>query len=509
MKLAVPESKADKIKLYRLMKARRLAVARADPASFIEYCFVHDKTKRPLVNEPFHIEWQDFFTNVRYGVIEASIEFGKSIQIGVGRVIWEIGKDPNTRIVLLGASEDAAKKLAQRIRREIDYNPKIKEIFPHLQRSPKSGDPWNDRNFTVARKIDTTDPTVQARSVGSRDFNGSRSDIIIIDDLLNFEWTQSQLVRNKLEVWFDEIVLGRVQDDYETGEYGRVFFIGNPWHADDLMQRLKARPSWKSLQTACVTNPTEHESRWIPTWPKQWPMQRIIDKRESMASSAFSFARKFLCQILDDSQRRFKREWIDHMFAQGKGRTLLERQPTGRFGAPLRCFTGLDPAMGEKDKDAFSCLFTIALDHVMRRIVVDVRSGRWTGPELLDQCVKVCTVFDSELIVESNQAQRWMAQFGRERGLSARTYHTSAQTKWSEEYGVESIAMEMRAGLWVAPSGSTGLDRPKELVLWANECLDYDPSMHTGDRLMASWLAREGARQYALPRTQQSNHMTR
>jgi hypothetical protein len=509
VELQIPEDRAGKLKLFKLMKARRIARAREDPSDFIEYCFTHDKTGAPLRNEQFHRDWQEFFSTCRYGVIEAAVEFGKSIQIGVGRIIWEIGTDPNVRIVLLGANEDAAEKLARRIRREIDYNPRIKEVFPNLRRSGRRGDSWSDSDFTVARTLEMTDPTVQARSVGSRNLNGSRSDIIVIDDLLNFDVTHSILVRNKLEVWFDEIVLSRVQDDYETGEYGRCFWIGNPWHADDLSQRLKKRPGWRHMTTAVVENPEAPESQWRPKWPRQWPLQRIFDKRSTMAMSSFSFARKYLCLILDEAQRRFKRSWINHMLAQGRGRELLEKQPVGRYGAPLRCFTGLDPGVGEKDIDAVSCLFTVAIDHAGRRCVIDIRSGRWTGPELLDQCESVSKTYDSELVVESNATQRWMQQFAQDRGINARTFFTGAHNKWSEEYGVESLAIEMKNGLWIAPSGRDGESIPEEVSSWCSECLDYDPGMHTGDRLMASWLAREGARQWTQPRSQRSNHMAR
>jgi hypothetical protein len=32
--------------------------------------------------------------------------------------------------------------------------------------------------------------------------------------------------------------------------------------------------------------------------------------------------------------------------------------------------------------------------------------------------------------------------------------------------------------------------------MWLSEARAFDPSAHTGDRLMASWLAKEGVRQF-------------
>lgn len=505
--LKLPESKADKLRLYQLLKARRIARAREDPAAFVEYAIPNEKTGKEIVNAPFHLDWQRFCSENDWGVISASVELGKSVQLGVGRLIWEIGRDPTLRCLLVGANDDAARKMLNAIRRHVERNPRIREVFPGLKPSPERGDPWNDEDIRVAGATFSRDPTIQSRSVGSRNILGSRLDLVVIDDLLQVDNTRTKTQRDKLEEWFDDVIVTRISDDYENQEYGRIWFIGNPWDRDDLMARLKARPGFAFIETPAVENPDDPPSQWRPTWIEQWPLERLLKRRQGML--AVSFARKFLCRVLDASQRRFKKAWIDHMFAQGRGRQLLDVQPKGRGGAPLRCFTGLDPAVGEKDIDAVSALFTIALDHANRRIVVDLRSGRWTGPELLDQCEEVCRTFDSELIVESNATQRWMAQFALERGVNARTFFTSASNKWSEQYGVESLAIEMKNGLWVAPSGATGLERPDELVEWSEELMNYDPGSHTGDRLMASWLAREGARQWSRPRGQASNHMAR
>jgi hypothetical protein len=36
----------------------------------------------------------------------------------------------------------------------------------------------------------------------------------------------------------------------------------------------------------------------------------------------------------------------------------------------------------------------------------------------------------------------------------------------------------------------------KEILDWISELLFFDPREHTGDRVMASWFAREGARRF-------------
>jgi len=53
---------------------------------------------------------------------------------------------------------------------------------------------------------------------------------------------------------------------------------------------------------------------------------------------------------------------------------------------------------------------------------------------------------------------------------------------------------------WVLPSGATGEAVPPEARAWIREMLYYSPGAHTGDRLMASWLAREALRRFAAPK---------
>ena len=57
--------------------------------------------------------------------------------------------------------------------------------------------------------------------------------------------------------------------------------------------------------------------------------------------------------------------------------------------------------------------------------------------------------------------------------------------------GVESLAAELHAKKWRIPNKDGMLH--KQVAKWIDEMLYYDPAAHTGDRLMASWFARQGA----------------
>ena len=207
-------------------KKKQIRAAKKDPGAFIEYCFRNEKTGKVLKNAPFHEEWQEFFTNNKWAILISPIEHSKTWQIGIGRAIWEIGQNPNIRILLIGESEPSAKKLLKIIKREIIENERVHEVFPELRRSSNHEDPWSSTEITVERDRRMKEPTIQARGAKAKSILGSRLDLIIIDDLLNIENTGSKTVRDSLEYWFDTTVFSRIQDYYENGKLVRESIYG-------------------------------------------------------------------------------------------------------------------------------------------------------------------------------------------------------------------------------------------------------------------------------------------
>jgi hypothetical protein len=231
--------------------------------------------------------------------------------------------------------------------------------------------------------------------------------------------------------------------------------------------------------------------RWRMLWPEQWSRERLLDMRAILQEHVFF--RKYFTRVRLDASARFKDSWIALMLRLGQGRTFLDRAPKAQGGLrSLPCFTGVDLGIGEGKDDALTTVFTIAVDERGRCIVVDIQSGHWTGPEILDKLARVWLQFGSTIAVEDNAAQKFLVQFGNER-FPVVGLHTGSN-KHHEEFGVESIAVEMRNGWWVCPSGTDGQTLHEEARAWISEMQHYSPSAHTGDRIMASWKAREAAR---------------
>lgn len=457
---------------------RKLLRARRDPSEFIEFALRHEQTGALLRNAPFHREWQESCTEHNYLVLMAPVEHAKTNQLSIGRVLWEIGKNPNLRVAIISDTASQARKILYSIRQHIERNKLLHMVFPGLRRSERQGEAWNNEQLIVHREIISKDPTVQALgSFGA--LNGSRVDLTLIDDVCDFENTRTATQREKLVNWIDTTAIQRVT------EGGRVWVVGTPWHREDALHVLSKRPGFEFKRYAAVLNPLAQQDQWVPLWPQQWSRKRLVERAENTTPTAFS--RKFLTQVVDDSTSRFKQSWLARMCQLGEGLRFEPSLPNAQF--PI--FAGVDLAFGGDDL----CAIVVLGLKGQQRIVLNIESGRWQASEILARIRRVYYSYPSPIIgVESNGAQKFVADMA---DVPVVPMVTTGKNKHDLQFGVESLAVEMRAGKWVLPS-TGGVPEP-EGAAWLQELAHYDPSGHTGDRVMASWIAREVSRLDASP----------
>lgn len=473
--------------MKRVQLVRR---ARKDPSAFIEYVLRNERDGSVIQNAPFHREWQEFITANDYAALMAPVEHAKSQQISVGRLLFELGTNPGLRCALISNTAEQAKKLLRQIRTEIEENPRLHEVFPKLRRSSRKADPWHATAITVQRDVVSKDPSVAAYGAGGP-IVGSRLDLIILDDVLDFENTLTSGQRKKLIEWFDTTVLTRATEEC------KVWAIGTPWALEDLLHDLMKRPGFASRTYAAVANPDDNPLKWKPIWPEQWPVSRLLKRKANTLPGVF--ARKYLCRVRRDDTSRFKQLWIDRMLAAGKGRYFVSAPPRSNVRGPLiPCFTGVDLGVGKGKTAAKTVLFTIGLLRGDKRVILEIESGRWRSPEIVDRLESVWKRFGSVILVENNGAQQFLLD-GCAHRFPVHGFRTDKK-KWSPEHGVETLAVEIRNGQWIAPSGRDGVTIDPELQAWLSDCLYYDPEAHTGDHLMAAWFAREAARLYSAGR---------
>ncbi len=190
------------------------------------------------------------------------------------------------------------------------------------------------------------------------------------------------------------------------------------------------------------------------------------------------------------------------------------------YRGPNLTVTGVDLALGQGEEHDFTALFTFEViptisilipaneplplgtgqDRLMvlknSRRVLDVDFGRWRGRTVVDKIIDKARKYNSITRVESNSGQDFLRQWTLDADVSVPVRaHTTGANKHHRIHGVESVFIELENGAWLLPSEADGTV-PPGLAQALDDCLNYKPPpAHTGDVLMAWWLARAQARE--------------
>jgi hypothetical protein len=484
----------------QLAWAAMLRLARRDCPAFCEMVLRDEETGNHIQVKPFQAAWHYAIERYRNVVIWAFPESGKTQQLAIARVLWLLGKDQRRRYAVLSATQSQAKKIIRTAQQHIIENQILHQVFPDLRR----GTLWTDVSLEVERPGGIKDPSLQAYSPEGGTIQGARLDGLIIDDVLTENNTRTNYQRDKIEEWIRASAFPRLA----KGAW--VCLLTNAWHPKDMAHNLE-RQGWHSMRFPVL----DQDGKLA--WPERWPLDRIEHVRTQVLGP-IEFSRQMLCQPRDESTARFQRSWIEQCLALGEGfatysslQDIAERDPEfaaemslteellemGGMPAGFMTITGVDLAISARPGSGKSALFTLLLWPNGMRQVLEVQAGRWSGPEIIDRVVSVNERFRSTVVVENNAAQDFLVQWVRERapGMRVRAF-TTGRNKLSPEYGVESLAAEMAASRWLIPCEVGSRRVARGVADWIDDMLAYDPQGHTGDRLMASWIAREAARMY-------------
>jgi len=471
------QSRKGRSQLVREARARRAIIcrlARTDPNVFCEYVLKDEKTNAPIIQADVHRAWNREMDEADRLLIWAHIEAGKTMQVSVARTLYDLGRDPSLRFLILSNTQNQARKVARLIKQYVETSSELHDVFPDLQ----PGSPWGEFAFNVKGHDNAKDPSIQIAGVHGN-VQGSRLDVIVVDDILDWENTRTQEQRKQLIEWWQSTPAGRLVDG------GRIRGIGTAYHPQDLLHWMARQPRWRALRYP-VVDPATGEARW----PERWSLERIAAKAADLGP--LEAQRQLMCEARDDASSKFKREWLEVALRQGDNTSLasaLTIVPPG-----YRVYTGVDLAVQQKESSDLTCLFTIAVDPYGVRNLLNIESGRWAGPEIIKRIRDAHVRYQSIVVVENNAAQDYIIQFTRDSAGVAIPIipYTTGRSKAHPEFGIESIGVEMGQGKWRIPN-QAGHMHP-EVQAWFDEMLFYDPAAHTGDRLMASFFAREGVR---------------
>jgi len=436
----------------------------------------------------FHVEWQRLCSDHRRLILFGPIEHGKTQQLSVLRPIWELGQNPNLRIALISETSTQSVKWLSRIKANIESNARLRAIYPRLQPAIRRNrfEHWHENSILVQRdryfSLREKDFSIEALGVGGA-IMGSRFDIAILDDTVTRRNGLTAAGRENIYDWLKEVLLGRITED------GSVWITNNAWHIDDMPHRLERdEPGvWTSRRYAAG----EANCRW----PERWSEERLRAKREELGD--VEFARQLQNMALSDSTGLLPYESARdcQRLCQDPDAWWSGDYPQDQF----RWVTaGLDLGASETKGSNLTAI-AVAGDHrAGTKHLLHMRSGQWMGKALLEQIVQVQrSMKPREWLVETNAAQAHIASLAADPALlqavgatpeearSIRVFgqYTGAAAKRGEEHwAIRGMGKDLDARRWRFP-------RRREVEELIGDIRRYSLVDHTGDRLIALWLA--------------------
>ena len=481
---------------------RRILAAREDPAAFIEYVGRLDNGRHEVVLEDAHREWLGMMLDHDGVVILAPVGTAKTFVVRY-MLLWQMGKDPNVAVAYLSATQAHPRKQLRAIKDEIETNHRLHQVFPRLKKAQGEIEVWNQTEILIERDGSRPDVSIQCFGLYGN-ILGSRKNILVFDDICNYLNTLTEASREKMHEWVNE-ALSRLKGKV------KVWAIGHIWHERDLLQRLADQPGFAYARYEATTpDPANPDGPHILNFPRVLPLHEINRQLDTINSPVFQ-EMMLWNRLPDKTASRFRDTWFETCLRRGSGFSLV--QTWDAAATRTRVVTGVDLGHRKKIGSDLTVMITAAVYEDGTRRVLDIRSGNWTGSEIVENLEDVYDRYGSHIWVENNSAQQLLIDLG-ERFTAVPLYPhgTDRYNKGDTQNGVEAIGRQMKQGKWAVPCSAEMLGKVSPGALTTSgmremvdrhvlklfmDCKSYNPEKHTGDYLMALWILSEGIRKMA------------
>jgi hypothetical protein len=433
----------------------------------------------PIEQYDLHLEMQTAFDRSRHVTVFGAPELGKTVQ-AIGRVLFELGRNPESRGAFVGNTQNSAKKSLALVKQYVERSEELHAVFPHLV----PGDVWRDDAITVRREAAHRDPTIQTVGLHG-DIVGSRLDWWLADDLVDWETSRTPAARDILDDWFRKSVITRESEDAWSWLNSNVF------HEDDLPHRLEREGR------VTLTYPVMREDG-SPTCAPIWSLARIESRREKTPPRTWT--QLYMCRPRADGDRVFSSEGLERACELGRSYDFAPAfSDAMRARDDVLVVHGVDMGAGKTGvrraaaNVVCSLLFRPSGAVQLLRLVSrsSTEGGRETTTAwMVREMVRAYAHYGGVFVVEDNAQQRHVYELVSTmdvEGLPAgvvRSFTTSAHAKVDPSLGIELFAARVDQGAFVLSNPTS-----HEVRKLYEDMDTYDPLLHTGDRLMATWMA--------------------
>ena len=448
-------------------------------------------------------ETADFHTNWVNNIID-SIENGKELlilspprhgktELLIHFAVYQICKNPNTRIMWVGGNEDIAKNALSAVLDVLDTNEELREAYcmPGTSFKPdnRSGKNWSQNQFTVGTRTvaGIKSPTMVAVGKGGKILSRD-CDIIIADDIEDHQTTMQPGARESTRQWWTTTLSSRKE------EHTAIVVIGSRQHPDDLYNHLLESDNFTSIvETAhnlmCeIPEHLEDEHVNCMLWSSKrsykWLMSRLHSAESTGGRQTFEMV--YYNQAYVEGTQIFTMNIVDQC--------MRPDLVLGQVYKNLYLVAGLDPA-----SSGYQASVLWGIDQYRGELyLVDLENRRGGGIRAaLDQMADWTHKYDCRhWIVEENGFQTAIRQdaaikeFTLRSGITVQG-HLTGKNKHDPLYGVGAMADLFEAKKIHLPTGdgesSAKVQKYRQQLLYFDGKPVSKRNKEKTDIVMASW----------------------
>lgn len=375
------------------------------------YLCMTDDDGLPIVPADHHRLWLEYLCNEDISdlLIVAPPDSAKTTWV-IAYIACYIGFYPTRSTIFASVSDGVASKRSLALRTLVNSS-KWRELFGDTVLPVSNA--WNENSWAVAKDGEQA-PGSLHRTVASYGTGGSivgaRADIVIADDILDFDNTRTENQRKFVTNWAHNSLFTRLKG----GGKSRKIMIGTSWTPDDIMGQIRRDPlsRWTvvhmpslSLESdgfyAYVAEPnpdTNGIRRWRikihnekVIWPSRRGLEDVLDLRDTTPAPIWAVTYQGSLKA-DSLFAVLKREWYKkatHRFI------WIQRQK------PQARFISLDTASQDDPEDPWTAwsVGDLQLDYSLN--VIEMGRKHVEMPELIDLIKSLKSKHDGDHLLKA------------------------------------------------------------------------------------------------------------
>lgn len=315
-----------------------------DPALFIKEVLGYQV-------EPCHQAILQHITTAKKTLDLAPRGFGKSTVGDIGYCLWKIVQDRNIRILVVSNTQSQAEAFLREMKYHLTSNSLLTGMYGQFK-----SDKWTESELIVTeRTISAKEATVTALGASGAVIS-KHFDLIIADDVVDFESARTELQRKRLSEWYRTSLLPCLEP------HGELRVLGTRYHPLDLYQGVIDSGQY-AVQIQSAISPDNKS-----LWAEKFTIQFLRDKQAELGSIIFDM--QYMNDIsLARQGKIFRYDWFSFYSPES-----LTPQVTGQM--KMKIYQGVDLAISKSETADYFVIMTIGITQYKDIYILDMFRDR-------------------------------------------------------------------------------------------------------------------------------------